>query len=76
MSNEKATVEEWQTARKNTKMTQPKVAKLLHSSLDAIKSWDSGRSFINRALYDYYRIMTDQHPDFIRKTTVTETETD
>ena len=28
MSNEKATVEEWQTARKNTKMTQPKVAKL------------------------------------------------
>lgn len=74
MSGEKATVEEWQAARKNRKMKQTNVASLLHSSLDAIKSWDSGRSVINRALYDYYRIMTDQHPDFIRKTTVTETD--
>lgn len=60
---DKVSFEEWQNARKNRPMKQPEVAALLFSSIDAVKSWDIGRNFINRALFNYFLLMTQQHPN-------------
>lgn len=63
MAIEKASVEEWKAARKAKKMTQPEVAKMLFSSLESVKSWDIGRNQIHRGLFNYFLLMTQQHPD-------------
>ncbi|MEN9450165.1 MAG: hypothetical protein RJA83_779 [Pseudomonadota bacterium] len=66
--SETASVEEWKAARKaatkdDKKMTQAEVAKMLYSSLESVKSWDIGRNQIHRGLFNYFLLMTKQHPD-------------
>jgi DNA-binding transcriptional regulator YiaG len=63
MAIEKVSVEEWKAARKAKKMTQADVAKMLYSSLESVKSWDIGRNQIQRGLFNYFLLMTQQHPD-------------
>ncbi|HMU86276.1 MAG TPA: hypothetical protein PKI88_00175 [Agitococcus sp.] len=62
MSIEKVSPQDWQKARQQKPMTQVEVAKLLHCSIDSVKSWDIGRNPMGRALFNYFLLVTDQHP--------------
>lgn len=64
MTTNKATVEEWKKARSISPLPQSQVAELLFKSLDTVKSWDTGRNPIDRGLFNYFLLMTDQHPEF------------
>ena len=62
MATEKVSAEDWQQARRQAPMTQLEVAKLLYCSIDSVRSWDGGRNPIGRGLFNYFLLMTGQHP--------------
>ena len=62
MTKEKVSTEDWQQARRQAPMTQSEVAKLLYCSVDSVRSWDIGRNPIGKGLFNYFLLMTGQHP--------------